>query len=325
MACYIGNPGIAKNGTRVDSNLWDDIKNTLAVNGLETNRTYKILTDPSVVDILTKKFKVGLDENGEIVLADVVRQNLIKTTLGKVVEFKNKPIQNSLEEKLNKVNSSTNPYSELMTNVFEFNQHSPYGKDYYAYIVPSSQNNYEVRLVEKSNKKELEKAKQQFKETIKNVTNFEKLQTFLKSLGYAVTFDENQTEDSIWLGKNGTQTAEGLRIIASIAGNESMQNTQAVEQAMVKVVGKVIVELEGNSMLVKRLYNYMDYENGENSFSFLNKLGINIGTQEEIDGRTVEENRQLAAAIMIGKYICNQYTNEEKQSSVFSQFVKFLS
>ena len=118
MACYIGNPGIAKNGTRVDSNLWDDIKNTLAVNGLETNRTYKILTDPSVVDILTKKFKVGLDENGEIVLADVVRQNLIKTTLGKVVEFKNKPIQNSLEEKLNKVNSSTNPYSELMENVY---------------------------------------------------------------------------------------------------------------------------------------------------------------------------------------------------------------
>ena len=325
MACYIGNPGIAKNGTRVDSNLWNDIKNTLAVNGLETNRTYKILTDPSVVDILTKKFEVGLDENGEIVLADVVRQNLIKTTLGKVVEFKNKPIQNSLEEKLNKVNSSTNPYSELMENVSEFNRNSPYNNDYYAYIIPSSKNKYEVRLVEKSNKKELIHAKQQFKDTIQNITNFEKLQTFLQSLGYAVSFNENQSEDSIWLGKNGTQTANGLKIIATVAGNESMQNTQAVEQAMVKVVGKVIVELEGNSMLVKRLYNYMDYENGENSFSFLNKLGINIGTQEEIDGRTVEENRQLAAAIMIGKYICNQYTNEEKQSSVFSQFVKFLS
>lgn len=325
MACYIGNPGVSKNGKRVDSNLWNDIKTTLAVNGLETNRTYKILTDPSVIDILTNQFNVGLDENGEIVLADVVRQNLIKTTLGKVVEFKNKPIQNSLEEKLNHVNSTTNVYTELMTNVSEFNQHSPYGKDYYAYIVPSSKNKYEVRLVEKSNKKELEKAKQQFKETIKNVTNFEKLQTFLQSLGYAVTFDESQTEDSIWLGKNGTQTANGLRIIASIAGNESTVNSQTVEQAMVKVVGKVIVELEGNSLLVKRLYNYMDYEDGENSYSFLSKLGINIGTSEEIARRTVEENRQLAAAIMIGKYICNQYTNEEKQSSIFNQFVKFLS
>ena len=325
MACYIGNPGVSKNGKRVDSHLWDDIKTTLAVNGLETNRAYKVLTDPSVVDILTDQFHVGLDENGEIILADVVRQDLIKTTLGKVIEFKNKPIQNSLEEKLNRVSSGTHGYTALMTNVSEFNNNSPFNADYYAYIVPSSKNNYEVKLVEKSNKKELEKAKQQFKDTIQNVTNYEKLQTFLQSLGYAVVFDENQTEDSIWLGKNGTRTANGLKIIASIAGNESTLNPQTVEQEMIKIVGKIIVELEGNSMLVQRLYNYMDYENDENSYSFLSKLGINIGTQEEIDARTVEENRKLAAAIMLGKYICNQYTHEEKQSSVFNQFLKFLS